>query len=348
MELVRGIQTEALKLVVYGPEGIGKSTFAAQWPRPIFIDTEGSTTRMDVVRTPKPSSWTHVLEQVKYFIQHPNELETLVIDTADWAEKLCIEHVCAIKQIKSIEDPGYGRGYVFLAEEFGRFLNLLDDLREKGVHIVFTAHAAMRKFERPDESGAYDRWELKLQRKTAPLLKEWADVVLFCNYEILVIKNEDRKAKAHGGARVIYTSHHPCWDAKNRHSLPEKLKFDFTEIAHIIPIRGQASAVATAPAKPATEPEPEPTFGDTIESPVPAPKAAPKRQAAPAGVPKALADLMMANDVTVEEIQAVVAHKGYYPADTPIVNYDPGFIDGVLVGAWSQVFAMIQQARGGK
>ena len=350
MELVRGIQPEALKLVVYGPEGIGKSTFAAQWPRPVFIDTEGSTTRMDVVRTPKPLSWTYVLEQVKYFIQHPGELETLVIDTADWAEKLCIEHVCAVKQMKSIEDAGYGRGYVFLAEEFGRFLNLLDELRGKGVHIVITAHAAMRKFEQPDESGAYDRWELKLQRKTAPLIKEWADAVLFCNYEVLVIKNEDKKAKAHGGSRVIYTSHHPCWDAKNRHDLPEKIKLDFSEIAHIIPLRGQAPAVSPASVPfPEAEPEPGPTFGETLDSPVPAAKAVQRAMDLfLPGVPKALADLMAANNVTIAEIQAVVAQKGYYPVDTPIANYDPGFIEGVLVGAWPQVFAMIQAARGGK
>lgn len=340
MQISRGKIQRAQKAIVFGPEGIGKSTFAAQFPNAVFIDTEGSTYHMDVARTPEPSSWSMLLEQVKYFKANPQACGTLVIDTADWAERLCIEDICAKHKKEGIEDFGYGKGYVYLSEEFGRLLNLLEELVGIGINIVFTAHAQMRKFEQPDEMGAYDRWEMKLQRKTAPMVKEWADMVLFCNYETTVVNVDGQgaqkgKNKAQGGKRVMYTSHHPCWDAKNRHGLPDKLPLDYSAIAHCIPVLGTAAPAPTQ--TPATAP---PAPAQQQQTPPPA-----AAQLNPA-IPKPLADLMMANNVTTAEIQKAVAGRGYYPENTPIENYDPQFVNGVLVGAWTQVFEMIKKARG--
>lgn len=239
MEITRGIVPSAQKVVIYGPEGIGKSTFAAQFPNPVFIDTEDSTKHMDVARTPKPSSWTMLLGQVRHFRDNPGQCSTLVIDTADWAERLCVEHVCAKSQPpkNGIEDFGFGKGYVYLAEEFGRLLNILEEVVGRGIHVVLTAHAQMRKFEQPEEMGSYDRWEMKLGKKTAPLVKEWADMVLFAKYKIHVVNVDGQgaqkgKNKAQGGQRVMMTSHTPSWDAKNRHGLKEELPFAYSEIAH--------------------------------------------------------------------------------------------------------------------
>ena len=118
--------------------------------------------------------------------------------------------------------------------QFDRLLKALDELVEQGVNVVFTAHAMMRKFEQPDELGAYDRWEMKLSKKVAPLLKEWADMVLFCNYKTTVITDQKTNSKkATGGSRVMYSSHHPCWDAKNRYGLPEQMPMEFSNIKHL-------------------------------------------------------------------------------------------------------------------
>ena len=226
MEIIRGKIRKAKKVVIYGPEGIGKSTFAANFPDALFIDTEGSTNSMDVARLPRPTSWTMMLEEIDYVKKNPGECRTLIIDTIDWAESLCVESVCASYGKKGIEDFGYGNGYVYVKEEFGRFLNRLSDLIEIGINVVLTAHAQLRKFEQPDELGAYDRWELKLGKKTqsqtSPLVKEWADMLLFCNYKTFSISVDDKgkKHKAQGGKRIMYTQHHPCWDAKNRYGLP--------------------------------------------------------------------------------------------------------------------------------
>ena len=362
MQISRGIIQSAQKIIIYGTEGIGKSTFASKFPDPLFIDTEGSTKHMDVKRTPKPSSWTMLLEQIKYIKNNPDICRTLVIDTADWAEKLCIADICAKAQKTGIEDFGYGKGYIYLVEEFGRFLNHLSDVIDVGIHVVITAHAAMRKFEQPDELGAYDRWELKLEKKTAPLVKEWADMVLFANYKTYVINVDNQgaakgKNKAQGGTRVMYTAHHPCWDAKNRHNLQSELNFDYSEIKN---------CVKSGVTQPKAEAEPTPVAVPIkkAEEPIPAvvpeitPEAPPVEEIKADGpakpktkskygdkLPKALIDLMEKENVIEYEIQEVVAKKGYYPADTPIENYDQRFISGVLISAWAQVFKMIKEAR---
>ena len=122
MEIIRGKIKSAKKVVIYGPEGIGKSTFAAQFPEPLFIDTEGSTAELNVARTKRPSSWTMIIEQIKEVMNTPGLCKTLVIDTIDWAENLCIEHVCQTRGKKGIEDFGYGNGYVYTKEEFGQWI----------------------------------------------------------------------------------------------------------------------------------------------------------------------------------------------------------------------------------
>ena len=360
----------AVKVLIYGPEGIGKSTFAAKFPSPFFEDVEGSTRFMDVTRS-APSSWTMLLEDIKDFIRNSNGWKTLVIDTADWAESLCMKHICATHKLSGIEDMGYGKGYVYLEEEYGRMLNLLQELIEKGMNVVVTAHATMRKFEQPDELGAYDRWELKLEKKTSALVKEWADMVLFANYKTYVVNVDNQgavkgKNKAQGGHRVMFTTHTPSWDAKNRFGLKEELPFDYTEIAHCITENGssrpavqtQAPPPSPAPAAaPAVKPEPAHIPEKPEPASVPAETDAAETEytvieqmALHPGIPKALRDLMQQNNVTEAEIRWVVAHagnngQGYYPEATPIEKYDPQFIAAKLVGTWTKVFELIQHNR---
>lgn len=379
MEITRGKIKKAKKVVIYGPEGIGKSTFASRFPDSVFIDTEGSTNDMDVARLPRPTSWTMLLEEVDYIRKTPGACRTLVIDTIDWAEQLCVEHICAKHNKSGIEDFGYGNGYVYTKEEFGRFLNRLTDVIEAGVHVVLTAHAQLRKFEQPDEMGAYDRWELKLGKKTSsqtsPLVKEWADMLLFANYKTYSVAVDDKgkKHKAQGGKRVMYTNHHPCWDAKNRYGLPDECEFNYSVIAGIIGNEKVTDTGVRNVEKPAQEqheqktetpdfmkiPEesPEQMEFDTSSSDVkvnenpphteldkPVPKSS-ELFHVDERIPKALRDLMEEKLVSEEELQKVVAKQGYYPQSTPILNYDPDFILGVLVGAWPQVYQMIKELR---
>ncbi|MEG0640736.1 MAG: ATP-binding protein [Clostridia bacterium] len=375
MELTRGVITKARKCVVYGPEGIGKSTFASCFPEPVFCDTEGGTHDMDVVRTPTPTSWTMQLEIIRKLIADPSGLLTFVLDTADWAERLCIKHVCDTYKQPGIESFGYGKGYMYVFEEYGKLLDLLSELVNKSVNVVVIAHATLRKFEQPDEMGSYDRYELKLSKKTgagvADMLKEWCDLLLFANYKTIVINIDNQgavkgKNKAQGGKRVMYTTHSPSWDAKNRQGLPDELPFEFAAIAHLFSGGGNAQRVqATPPCEPRKEPitahadpaegrvraeaatRPQEDAGNTVAATPPQEDAGKAEAVAapPSHLPKALYDLMRQDNVTEFEIMYAVAQKGYYPNDTPIANYDPDFVSGVLVGAWPQVRSMVLALR---
>jgi len=339
MNITSGKIQSAKKVVVYGPEGIGKSTMASRFPDPIFIDTEGSTKDLDVKRFDKPSSWEMLKSQVAYVKSNPHICKTIVIDTIDWAEQLCINEICSKFDKNGIEDFGYGNGYVYEKEEFARFLTLLDEVIERGVNVLLTAHAQLRKFEQPDEMGAYDRWELKLGKKTSsqisPLIKEWADMVLFANYKTFAVSTDDKgkKFKAQGGKRVMYTAHHPCWDAKNRNGLPDELPFEYDAIKHIF--ENQSIPTEKAPIIP-NEHETCRTvahadFDEIIDDYEP-PQAEPQSD-----IPKAVADLMAIDGITAEEVQKVVFARGQFPADTPIQNYGDDFINGWIVPYWQNL-----------
>jgi len=226
MKVTSGKIPKAQRIVIYGPEGIGKSTLANQFPKPVFIDTEGSTNWMDIKRS-TCHSWKDVLDAVKYLKTQKHDFKTAVFDTADWAERFCVQHLCANANKVSIEDFGYGKGYTYLAEEFGRLLTSLNDIVESGVHVIFVAHCTVKKMELPGDVGSYDHYELKCTRQTSPLLKEWADAVLFVNYDVKITQNDNKKTKAIGGRkRIIHTQHTAAYDAKNRSELPDQIPFE--------------------------------------------------------------------------------------------------------------------------
>ena len=309
LKISNGRIARAQKVVLYGSEGIGKSTLAAMFPNPLFIDTEGGTAHMDVRRIAKPGTWVELMDILNEVSMTPDICSSLVIDTADWAEQLAVSHVCAKYKKAGLEDFGYGKGHTYLAEEFTPFFRALDRIIGAGIHVVVTAHAKMRKFEQPDEMGAYDRWEMKLSKQVAPLFKEWCDMLLFLNYQTYVVTTENKSTKAQGGKRVIYTSHHPCWDAKNRHGLLEVLDLDYENIAHIFE-KGEA--------KPAT------------------PKEAPLSQ---------LRKQMEKEEITDEELRKVIAAKTRYEVSTPLEEYPDSFITGWVQKYWTQIVDVIKASR---
>ena len=351
MEIISGRQVKALKVVIYGPEGIGKSTFAAQFPEPLFIDTEDSTVFMDVRRFKKPISWAELMAQVTHVRNTAGLCHTLVVDTADWAEQLCTNSICASKKLTGIEDMGYGKGYIYLAEEFGRLLDLLSEVVGCGVNVVLTAHATMRKFEQPDELGAYDRWELKLQKKTAALVKEWSDLLLFANYKTMsvAVDKNGTKHKAQGGKRVMYTTHHPCWDAKNRQGLPDEMPFDFRAVEPYLFPGGTAEPPTSPPAGSPPAPSTPPSVQQQTAAPTAAPGSTKPTEPPPppaddgSYIPAVLKPMLENADVTEGEVREVVASRGYYTMDTPWeVMEQSGFVEGWVLPFWDKIVEMIR------
>jgi len=242
--------TRPQKVVIYGPEGIGKSTLASQFPSPVFLDTEGGSHHLDISRLPAPKAWEDVTGTISALAIETHEFRTLVIDTADWLEKLLIEHICQRANKTSVEDFGYGKGYIILAEEFTKFLASLNPLLSRGMHVLLLAHCRIAKFEQPEAAGAYDRYELKLTKQVAPLVKEWCDMLLFGNYFTRIAENDSGKKRGVGGReRVLYTTHTAAWDAKNRHGFEEKLPFAFGSISGAFGGESQGPVAAAAPEK---------------------------------------------------------------------------------------------------
>ena len=379
MKITKGKRARAQKVVIYGTEGIGKSSLASQFPEPLFIDTEGSTDNMDVARLDKPTSWIMLNNQIAFVKANPTVCKTLVIDTIDWAESLCVDNLCAMHGKKGIEDFGYGNGYVYAKEEMGRFLNKLQDLIEIGINVVLTAHAQIRKFELPDEMGSYDKYELKLGKKTssqtAPLVKEWADLLLFCNYKTYLISQEkSTKKKAQGNQRVMYTEHNPAWDAKNRHGLPSELPLDYNSIAHIFKTEEKEEVKKTVQTEFKDEKKEQlqfeqPKYNGDLEAPkiektqeekimdnfgdivkevenTPVENLVDPFIAKPDYIPQPLWDLMQQDNITEEDIQLVTESKGYFPKGTPMSVYnEQGYLTGYIIPKWEGLKQLLKQIK---
>ena len=147
MNISRGPVRTAIRVGIYGTEGVGKTTFASQFPGAVFIDTEGSTSHMDVARFDRAESLAEIQDQLAYVLGHPDQIGTVVIDTVDWMEKLIFKAVCDEKKIQNIEDIGYGKGYVYAKQKMQQILELLDAIVARGVHVVMVCHSMIRKFE---------------------------------------------------------------------------------------------------------------------------------------------------------------------------------------------------------
>ena len=366
MNITRGHIKSAIKVGIYGPEGVGKTTLAGMFPGAVFVDTEGSTKHMDVARFDPPQDLNDVLDQINWVLGNPDKVGTLIIDTVDWLEKLIFNSVCSEKKIQNIEDIGYGKGYVYAKQKMQQILEVLDAIVSRGVHVVLVCHSMIRKFEQPDEMGSYDRYMLKLNEKNiAPIVKEWLDMLLFCNYKTDVVTAADGKTKkARGGQkRIMYANHSACWDAKNRFGLPDEMPMEYEQIAELFgeaaPVEAQEAEAPKSEVK--TEPvevkHDAPATVATASALPAAKKPAKKMPEKPSVRPDYLHSDNPEKDAALENlwqlmvkdqvydptvIQAVVAEKEYYDLTTPIRDYDIDFIEGCLIEAWPEVNKLAQ------
>lgn len=242
LKIKRGKQASPARVVVYGTEGIGKSTLASQFPNPLILDTEDGTKHLDCSRV-SCTEWKTLTLAMAELAVDSQGFQTVVIDSADWAEKLLTEWLLTTTGKKSIEEFGFGKGYVMLQEHVTRFLASADKLVARGMHVVFVAHSKVVRTSPPDQTDGYDRYELKLTKQVAPLFKEWADLVLFANYKTRLVEGADGRKKASGGKqRVMYAERSAAWDAKNRYGLAEEMPMSIEQLR---PIFGQP-AIAKA------------------------------------------------------------------------------------------------------
>ena len=374
-EEINGIQTgSGLKVVIYGQEGVGKSTLAASFPGAVFIDCEGSTSRMNVRRLPKPTSWQMFTDEFEYILTNAQAkgYQTVIVDTFDWAERLALDALCTEHKVSGIEGMNYGKGWEYEKEMIGRFLDRTDRLISAGINVVLLCHAISRKTTLPEETEEFDHWELKLGNKTtnkiAPLLKEWSDMTLFLAFRTNIIATDDKgkKHKATSCERVMYTTKTAWWDAKNRFGMPDRLPLAWESIAPVFtpsatqaappPMKIDFSKIGTSPSQ-VQQPAP-------VQNSTPAQQIVEKAQSAgiPAepesqgwteltpeekpyqrvqGIPDALADLMEQNHVTAEQVEYVSIDLRHYMAQGMKIQQFPQDYLMYLTTIWDQVVQLI-------
>lgn len=226
----------APRVMVYGVEGIGKSTFAAGAPNPIFICTEDGLGSLTVDHFPLASAFSDVMSAIGTLYSDKHDYQTVALDSLDWLESMIWRDVESTHDAK---DLAYGKGAVIAADKWREVLDGLNALRnDKGMAVVLIAHCTIKRFDSP-ETEPYDRYQPKLQERSNALIREWCDAVMFANYKTIVKKDDVgfNKTVARGistGERLLYTSERPAYMAKNRYSLPESIPLSWDAFANAI------------------------------------------------------------------------------------------------------------------
>lgn len=243
-----------LRVLVYGAEGCGKTTFCAGAPKPILLGVESGSMNVDIDRLPEPKTWQDILDGVALLENEKHDYETLAIDPLNWAEALVFAHLTGGNG--SIEDfnGGYGKGYTAALDQWRVLLAGLERLWRKGMHVLLTAHSQVKSFANP-EGAAYDRYEIAMNTKASGLVKQWTDFVLFARFEAFA-KVDTKTKRANGfstGARVAHTSWQAAFDAKSRLKLPDELPLSWqafwdavqAESSRAVQMRAQIEAMLT-------------------------------------------------------------------------------------------------------
>lgn len=223
------------RVLLSGPEGIGKSTWASHAPKPLFISSEDGLTGLNHVDRITPANLTELHALLDAIIKDGCEFKTLVVDTADWLERMIYASICKRDGKSDIEDYGYGKGYVIAENELVGIIAKLDAIRAtRRMGIIILSHVQIKRFAEPGGSE-WDRYEMKGNKRMTGILREWPDACLFAVFEVHQTKEKGKsREKTIGGDRVVRTVWSPGWDAKNRYRLPETLPLDYAAFSDAV------------------------------------------------------------------------------------------------------------------
>lgn len=212
---------------LYGVPGIGKSTWAASAPNPIFVQTERGADDIGVPRFPVAPTWPVVRDVLNSLLAEDHDFKTMVLDSLSALEPLIWQQVCTDKGKANIEDIGYAKGYIFALSYWGELMSLCEKLQaEKGMNIVLIGHSKVQPFNDP-EGDSYDLYDMDIHRKAAGPIFRWSDEVFFANYKVYKKKEgegtKQRSVGIGGDERVLYTEERPSRKAKNRLGMPAEI-----------------------------------------------------------------------------------------------------------------------------
>lgn len=232
----RSTGIKAPRVMIYGPHGLGKTTFGAGAPSPVFILTEDGLGKLEIDHFPLATSYQDVLDAISSLYSQEHNFNTVVVDSLDWLDNLIWQDIHSKHDDKAL---AYGKGAVIAADYWRQILDGLSALRdERGMAVVLIAHTEIKRFDSP-ETEPYDRYRPKLQERSSALIQEWCDAVLFCNYRVLTKEtevgfNKEVRRGITTGERLMYTTEKPAYLAKNRYGLPDQLPLSWESFAAAI------------------------------------------------------------------------------------------------------------------
>lgn len=224
----KGIIEQPEFLVVYGPEGTGKTTFGSEAPDCICIGNEKGSHHLDITRVHTPT-FDDLMLTIKELKEEKHGFKSVMVDSLDFVEAMIYDHLCKRDGKDDIEEYGFGKGYKLALPLWRDLLNRLHELHEeRGMNVILVAHAKISTFKDPHLNDSYERYVLKLHQSqnvdVSGLIKESAQNVFFIKHETHVAKDGNNKTSAFGGNQpILYTERRPAFDAKNRFSLPSEI-----------------------------------------------------------------------------------------------------------------------------
>lgn len=216
-------------IVVYGVDGIGKTTLAMEAEGVVYLRTRGESAPRGVeVPQSQIKDYIDLKDSILDLIDKDHDFKWLVIDSLDGLEPLVWQETCYLADKENIESFGYGRGYVEADKLWGELLDLLVELKESGVGIIILAHPSIERFDSPI-TEPYNRYTIKIHKRANSLIREAADIVAFMNHRVAVkdtqISRDKKVSHAVGKARMIYLTGTAAFDAKNRYSMPDEIEY---------------------------------------------------------------------------------------------------------------------------
>lgn len=226
------------RIVIYGVQGVGKSSMAAHAASPVFVNSKletGIITLKDAGLVPpecayfpnEVETWPDLMAVCGELENGQHTYKTAVFDVLNGFERICNEMVCASDYNgKMTSFLAYGNGPKVAAQQFKQFLIALDRIRVKrNMMIILLAHSKVKNYKNPEGSD-YERFMADMDDNCWSIVQNWADIVLFANYFTVTKKdsNDDKVKGFDGSTRVLYTQRTAAWDAKNRDGLEAMIK----------------------------------------------------------------------------------------------------------------------------
>lgn len=237
MKIRQGKQTKPRRTLIYGDNGIGKSTWAASWPKPLVLNLEDGTNNIECDSTERITTLEAYHGALAHVINNETEYQSIITDTVDWLEKLIFTHVAGLAGKKTVEEIGYGKGYEMVELQWRRLITGWSMIWESGRHLVFSCHSKISKFKQP-EGEAYDYYSPAIHDKGSEIICQWCDEVLLAKYKVGTRQIDEgfgtKRNIAYGGERVLCTQEAATHVAKNRLGLPPEMSLDFSEYQEFI------------------------------------------------------------------------------------------------------------------